>query len=148
MAIVPSEAPDTYVTGKKVNSIDEFFDHTVDVTKISYINAIITIDGVDETYKLSKSSPHDILTCFGAPMYAAAFVGPSYKFRFDSLNPVSIVYEEGKYSLYIQDGKTTDFDIKAIAVEDHSKTTDEFENLINSVTKDCVEKVRILGKFT
>lgn len=149
MSIPAGVAPESYITGKKVTSIDEFFDHTVDFRNISYILATITKkNGQTSTYTLRKSISSDSFACFGAPTYDRWLT----KFRFDSLNSVSIVYDSGSYSLYIPDpnavGDTADFDIKAIAVEDNSYMTADFNNLVNSVTKDCVEKVSIVGRFS
>lgn len=62
------------------------------------------------------------------------------------------MYDNGRYSLYIPDpnevGTAADFDIKARAVENNSYSSREFDDLVNSVTRDCVEKVNVLGRFS
>ena len=62
------------------------------------------------------------------------------------------MYDNGRYSLYIPDpnavGTAADFDIKARAVENNSYSSREFDDLVNSVTKDCVERVNVLGRFS
>jgi len=151
MSIPAGVAPESYITGKKVTSIDEFFDHTVDFRNISYILATITKkNGQTSTYTLRKSISSGSFACFGAPTYDKDRW--LTKFRFDSLNPVSIVYDNGRYSLYIPDpdavGDTADFDIKARAVEDSSYTTADFNDLVSSAARDCVEKAHIVGKFS
>lgn len=145
---VQPNTPESYITGIRVSNVDEFFDNTVDFNNISYIIATITLkNGQTSTYTLRKSLSSDSFACFGAPADSGLT-----KFRFDSLNPVSIVYDNGRYSLYIPDpnavGYTFDFDIKARAVEDNNHTTAYFSDLVNSVTEDCVEKVSVVGRFS
>ena len=141
-------APESYITGRRISDADEFFDNTVDFNDISYILATITQNGQTSTYTLRKSLSSDSFACFGAPTYNRWLT----KFRFDSFNPVSIVYDNGRYSLYIPDpnavGTAADFDIKARAVENNSYSSREFDDLVNSVTKDCVERVNVLGRFS
>lgn len=147
MANVQPNIPESYITGIRVSNADEFFDNTVDFNDISYIIATITKNGQTSTYTLRKSLSSDSFACFGAPADSGLT-----KFRFDSLNPVSIVYNNGEYSLYVPNpnavGYVVDFDIKARAVEDNNHTTADFSDLVNSVTRDCVEKVNVLGRFS
>ena len=141
-------APESYITGKRISDADEFFDNTVDFNDISYILATITQNGQTSTYTLRKSLSSYSFACFGAPTDNRWLT----KFRFDSYNPVSIVYDNGRYSLYVPDpnevGTAADFDIKAGAVENNSYSSREFDDLVNSVTRDCVEKVNVLGRFS
>lgn len=148
MAQIGGVAPESYITGKRVGDADEFFDNTVDFNDISYILATITQNGQTKIYTLRKSLSSDSFACFGAPTDNRWLT----KFRFDSYNPVSIVYDNGRYSLYVPDpnavGYTVDFDIKARAVENNSYASREFDDLVNSVTRDCVERVNVLGRFS